>query len=95
MDIRLVAASQSRDSHSFICKSRVATLHLIVHELLVFLVVPVAIEVPASYAVGGAPALKALQTPSMPTFRSYFHNNPPSYDELCLPQLLKLGLSLP
>ena len=35
-------------------QSRVATLHLIVHELLVFLVVPEAIEVPASVRGGGA-----------------------------------------
>ena len=35
-------------------QSRVATLHLIPHELPVFLVVPVAIEVPASARSGGA-----------------------------------------
>jgi hypothetical protein len=35
-------------------QSRVTTLHLIIHELLVFLVVSVAIEVPASVRGGGA-----------------------------------------
>jgi hypothetical protein len=35
-------------------QSRVATLHLIIYELLVFLVVSVAIEVPASVRGGGA-----------------------------------------
>src|SRR5277367_5603399 len=33
-------------------QSRVATLHLIVHELLAFLVVPVAIVMPAPHGIG-------------------------------------------
>jgi hypothetical protein len=46
---RLAAVSHSIAS----AQSQVATLHHIVHELLVFLVVPVAIEAPASIDGGG------------------------------------------
>ena len=42
------------------CASRLRTLHLIVHDLLVFLVVPVAIAMPAPHGIGDRMAVAQM-----------------------------------